>query len=184
MNPIIWRLMPVLLLVACHADETSNKPDTSSILAAAEQGDLQQLDQFLLGKQLVNMRDACLFTPLMKAALNGHYEAVVRLVEKGAGIDLVDKGGYTAMMLAASNNFHQIVEYLVNRGANINHVEHTHGWNALIWAAKRGHVQTVKVLLKHQPDKNIKDNVDKTALDYARQQHFEEVMALLGQQGK
>ncbi len=174
------RFLPcVLLLFSCQGSDAPNGTSSGSILSAAEQGDLQQLNHYLMGQQLVNLRDACWFTPLMKAALNGHLEAVKKLVEKGAEIDLMDKGGYTAMMLAASNNFHDIVDYLLQQGADVNHTEHTHGWTALIWAAKRGHVETVTILLKHQPNLEIQDGAEKTALDHAQEMQFEEVIALL-----
>lgn len=177
---ILSGLIPLLfLLVSCGGNNTPVEPPRITLLSAAEQGNLHQLDQFLVGTQLVNMRDACLFTPLMKAALNGHLEAVEKLVDKGAEIDLMDKGGYTAMMLAASNNFHQIVDYLILQGADVNHIENTHGWTALLWAAKRGHVETVRILRQHQADVQVRDDQQKTALDYAQEMQFHEVIALL-----
>jgi ankyrin repeat protein len=106
---------------------------------------------------------------------------VEQLLDSGADIDLVDKGGYSAMMLAASNNFHQVVDLLIRRGADIDLVEHTHGWTALIWSAKRGHLETVRVLLEHGADRNSADDEGKTALDHATQKQYDTVIALLGQ---
>ncbi len=137
------------------------------------------MDDFLKGSQLVNMRNACLWTPLMKASINGHIQAVKKLLSKGAEVDLTDKGGYSAMMLAASNNFYNIVSLLVTQGADINRVELTNGWTSLIWAAKRGHVETVKVLLKNNADISIRDNSGNTALDYARQNNITSLIVLL-----
>jgi len=91
----------------------------------------------------------------------------------------MDKGGYTAMMLAASNNFSEVVDLLIQNGGDINHIELTHGWSALIWAAKRGHRETVEVLLKHQPDKMLQDDEQKTALDHARENQFDGIVGLL-----
>jgi len=138
------------------------------------------MDDFLKGSQLVNMRNACLWTPLMKASINGHIQAVEKLLSnKGAEVDLTDKGGYSAMMLAASNNFHNIVSLLVTQGAEINRVEVTNGWTSLIWAAKRGHIETVKVLLKNNADISIRDGSGNTALDYARQNKLTSIIVLL-----
>ena len=165
------------LLAACNAEQ-SDKP-LPTLLDAAEQGDLASMDNFLQGRQLVNMRDACLFTPLLKAALNGHYQAALRLVNKGAEVDLVDKGGYSALMLAASNNFAQVVELLIEHGADINRVDHTRGWSALIWAAKRGHTATVSVLLKHGADRSLIDDAGKSALDYATSKGYADISSML-----
>jgi uncharacterized protein len=170
-------LVLLSVLLACNPDKP--EPPASTLLDAAEQGDLVLMDDFLKGSQLVNMRNACQWTPLMKAALNGQYEAVVRLLEKGAEVDLVDKGGYSAMMLASSNNFSEIVELLIQHGAEVNHIEYSHHWSALLWASKLGHLETVKVLLKHQADISLADDQNKTALDYARQNGFQQIVALL-----
>lgn len=165
-------------LAGCDSDPQSSAQPLS-LLDAAEQGDLPAMDDFLQGRQLLNMRDACLWTPLMKAALNGHYPAVRKLLDKGAEVDLVDKGGYTAMMLAASNNFADVVELLLENGAEVDHVEQTHGWSALIWSAKRGHIDTVKVLLQYHADRSIRDDKQMTALQYAAQHGFDGIVALL-----
>ncbi len=165
------------LFVACNAEQT-NQP-LPTLLDAAEQGDLASMDNFLQGRQLVNMRNACLFTPLLKASLNGHEQAALKLLEKGAEVDLVDKGGYSAMMLAASNNFAQVVELLIEHGADINRVDHSNGWSALIWAAKRGHTETVSVLLKHGADRSVIDDAGKSALDYAEAKGYADIVTML-----
>ncbi len=166
------------LLAACDVDQQSSD-ESLSLLDAAEQGDLPAMEDFLQGRQLLNMRDACRWTPLMKAALNGHYPAVKKLLDKGAEVDLVDKGSYTAMMLAASNNFADVVELLLENGAEVDHVEQTHGWSALIWSSKRGHIETVAVLLQHDADRFIRDDKNMTALQYAEQHGFDGIVQLL-----
>jgi len=115
----------------------------------------------------------------MKAALNGKTAAARKLLEKGASVDLVDKGDYSAMMLAASNNYADIVELLLQHGAAVNRVETTNGWTALIWAAKLGHDESVRVLLKYHADPSIKDFSGKTAADYARLNHLASTLKLL-----
>lgn len=166
------------MLSSCdNVPQEKNIPD---LIEAAEQGELQVMDEFLKGNQLVNMRDACLWTPLMKASLNGHYKAVVKLLNKGAEVDLVDKGGYSAMMLAASNNFYKVVELLIQQGADVNRIEISNGWTALIWASRLGHTETVRVLLKYQADSSIRDYSNTSAIEYAEQQELNNIQILLG----
>lgn len=179
MHPGMKHLFFLLLLFLLSACESEKEQLPPTLLDAAEQGNLPALDDYLKGSSLVDMRNACKWTPLMLAALNGHYEATEKLVDKGAEIDLVDKGGYSAMMLAASNNFPGIVELLLRHGADIDRVEHTNGWTALIWAAKRGHKETVESLLKNGADRNIQDFEKQTALDHARKFEHPAIVTLL-----
>jgi ankyrin repeat protein len=87
-------------------------------------------------------------------------------------------------MLAASNNHAAIVELLLLNGAEINHKEKTQGWSALIWSAKRGHLDTVKLLLTYKADKAIRDYKGMSALDWAVKSKHEEVVSLLQTQTK
>lgn len=182
-------LIPVLvtlaLLCGCgrSSDDSASSGAGDALLAVAEQGDLQALDKILARHRQPDVRDSCHWTPLMKAALNGHAAVVSRLLQAGAEVDAADKGGYTAMMLAASNNHADIVDLLLTRGAMVDHQEATKGWTALIWAAKQGHTATVKTLLAHGADPTLKDFDGKTAADWAREEGYGDVLALLGQKG-
>jgi len=177
MNKLI--LASILLSSAACSNRLDEQIDSVSLLEAAEQGDRQQVIRLLDEKQPVDMRDACMFTPLMKATLNGHLHTVNALVQAGAEIDLQDKGGYTAMMLAASNNFVELVDYLIEQGAEVDHIEKTHGWSALIWAANRGHADTVKHLLQHHANPDLRDHDGLSAADHARRGGHEAVLLLL-----
>jgi uncharacterized protein len=116
---------------------------------------------------------------LMKAALNGHHEAAKRLLEAGANVNQLDKGGYSALMLAASNDHADIVELLLTHGASIDQIEATGGWTALIWAAKQGHIDSVRALLKHHPNAEIRDFEGLTAQEWAQKTQHQEISALL-----
>ncbi|MGQ9830566.1 MAG: ankyrin repeat domain-containing protein [Thermochromatium sp.] len=150
-----------------------------ALIESSEQGDLNTVEQLLARHRQPDVRDGCGWTPLMKAALNGHAAIVERLLQAGAQVDAMDTGGYTAMMLAASNNHAAIVERLLEAGATVDHQESTRGWTALIWAAKQGHSATVRTLLEHQANPNIKDFDGKTAADWAREGGYTEILALL-----
>ncbi|WP_428624805.1 ankyrin repeat domain-containing protein [Sedimenticola sp.] len=173
-------LLPSLLcLAACSPSQNSTETGPPALITAAEQGDILKIEQLLANQDPVDSRDSCHWTPLMKAALNGHTKAAAELMDAGAGLDLVDKGGYTALMLAASNNHVELVKSLLARGANPNLQESTKGWTALIWAAKRGHLESVSALISAEADKEITDFNGNTARTWAKQNSHPEVIRLL-----
>lgn len=167
-----WILVCSLLISGC-----GQEPDPQAMLDAAETGDLALLDK-LLEVTPADQRDQCFWTPLMKAALNGHAQVVARLLEAGVDVNATDKGGYSALMLAASNNHAEIVAFLAANGANINQVELTNGWTALLWAAKQGHAETVAFLLQQGADITAADSDGATALSWAEENGHTQVVAL------
>lgn len=138
-------LAPPVIMLGLGTGEPE-APETPQLVLAAEAGDLQRLEMLLSDSSQVDLRDACRWTPLMKAALNGHQAVVERLLKEGADVNAQDKGGYTALMLAASNNHVEIVRMLAEAGADLNHREQTRGWTALGWAQRQGHAGMVDLL--------------------------------------
>lgn len=168
------------VLSACSkAPAEGNGDAPPALLAIAERGDLPALSALLDQRAEPDVRDACQWTPLMKAALYGHEEVARRLLAAGAHVEAVDKGGYSALMLAASNNHAALIELLHEHGADLNRQENTNGDSALIWAAKLGHTQSVSVLLSLGADASLRDHRGKTALDWARENTDDALVELL-----
>ena len=79
--------------------------------------------RFLCGSSIYyNTPDSLGYTKLHRAASNGQYKQVRRLVERGADVNIKTKWGWTwtAVMLAAGEGHREIVEYLHQAGADIN----------------------------------------------------------------
>ncbi|MEW8508313.1 MAG: ankyrin repeat domain-containing protein [Candidatus Thiodiazotropha sp.] len=172
-------LIPLLHGCANDASEVSGPDESPELLIAAEQGDLPTLTRLIENEAVVDVKDACLWTPLMKAALNGHLAAARRLIQAGADVNQTDKGGYSSLMLAASNDHPDMLGLLLDSGADIDQVETTRGWTALIWAAKLGHKDSVRRLLRYPVNREITDFNGKRAVDWARENRFQAIVSLL-----
>jgi hypothetical protein len=91
------------------------------------------------------------------------------LIEHGADVNAVDKGGTTALMVAADLAHADIVERLVEAGADI-HARDEDGRTALMEAAGSldNQVEMVTLLLKRGADKEVRDKYGRTAFSAIR----------------
>jgi ankyrin repeat protein len=71
-----------------------------------------------------------------------------------------------------------MVEYLCKKGANVN-AQNNDGATALITAAYYNLIDVAKVLIKYNSTKSLKDKYGNTALDYAMQYKYTEMISLL-----
>ena len=120
-------------------------------------------------------------TPLCKAAQNGHYTIIEKLLKKGAEVDHAGKDGRTALWLASrlercppdaegSDSIRytpeDIVELLVKYGANVN-ARSSKGHTPLIGATVAGRLAVVDHLLKRGADLKLADSYDQSPLMHA-----------------
>lgn len=136
-----------------------------TLLIQAVREDMPELfDALLKRRPRLDFRNRSGETAISIAAYLGKLDYVRRLAEAGAKIDFP---GWPPLAYAAFNNHPQVVEYLIEKGANINARTET-GATALFLAARYGHTDVVKLLLKHHADPSIADQRQETALDAAQ----------------
>ncbi len=141
--------------------------------AAAQRGELQKLKRLVERGQDVNQRDGYGTTPLMEAAWMGHTECMEYLLQNGAEVDVstaaiigdlegvrraVEAGhdvnqmdGYdrTPLIWAAIHGQIDCVEWLLQNGAQVDLGEDDdEQYTAMHYAAKGGHLQMMKTLVK------------------------------------
>jgi len=120
-------------------------------------------------------------TLLMIAAVYGHKEMVLLLLEWGANVNLTSTlDNYTALIFASENNEDdEIVDILLINGANVNAINDD-GDTAIILAAAYGNEEIVKLLLKKgATNVNAKNKYGVTALKAATRNHRTGVVKLL-----
>lgn len=133
------------------------------LMLAVRENNEQLLEQLILRRARLNVRNRDGDTALRMAAFGGKLAFVQRLVEAGAEVNMY---GWSPLSYAAFNGHAVIVEYLLKRGAEINATTEN-GFTALLIAARNGHLSVVDVLLKQKADPNIASENGETALDWA-----------------
>ncbi|MEM9484993.1 MAG: ankyrin repeat domain-containing protein [Cyanobacteria bacterium P01_F01_bin.116] len=102
---------------------------------------------------------------LIEATLAGDVEDVRQLLEQGTNPNLVYHTN-TALTYAARDGFTEIARLLIDYGADVNWID-GEGVTPLILASFKDHIDLVRLLLAHGADVTVRDQWNRTALDYA-----------------
>uniref|UniRef100_A0A3Q2XNQ3 Ankyrin repeat and sterile alpha motif domain containing 1B n=1 Tax=Hippocampus comes TaxID=109280 RepID=A0A3Q2XNQ3_HIPCM len=117
----------------------------------------------------VNCTDSSGYTPLHHAALNGHREVVLKLLQFEASANVADSKGCVPLHLAAWRGDVDIVRILIRHGPSrcqVNQQNHERE-TALHCAAQYGHLEVVSVLLQELTDPTMRNSRQETPLDLA-----------------
>ncbi|KAL5339546.1 ankyrin repeat-containing domain protein [Aspergillus crustosus] len=129
--------------------------NSSALFWAATAGSIGTLKQALLSAADFNTRDEYRLTPLIYAAIHGHFDVARLLIQHGADFYIEgrcskrpwDKCG-PALHEAASRGKTRVVQLLLDLGADVNHRGGAHG-HALEAAICAGDTHTVQVLVNN-----------------------------------
>ena len=105
-------------------------------------------------------------TLLMNATKRGDLKLVQQLLRQGVNPNSHDAVHNTPLTFAARDGRLHIAKALIEAGAHVNWVD-DEKVTPLILAAFKGHTDIVDLLLVHAADPMIRDQWDRTALDYA-----------------
>ncbi|GJL80750.1 MAG: hypothetical protein DHS20C01_03840 [marine bacterium B5-7] len=147
------------------ASDTFNLVLTSSI-----DGDKQQLRQIIEEGGSVDVVDRRGRSAVLVVTMQNNIRALRLLIELGASVDYYDETkssdviDQTAFLYAGAHGMNEALTHLINAGARPD-IYNYYGGTALIPAAEKGHVDTVKLLLeKSKIDVNHVNNLGWTAL--------------------
>jgi len=122
-------------------------------IAAAGEGELENVKKLMEEVDSVDVRDWDKLTALIPAASGGHLDVVKYLLEKGADVNASDKDGITALMEAAVMGHTHVLEYLIEHGAEVDETSSS-GVTALWLASGEGRTEVVEYLLNKGVDVN------------------------------
>jgi hypothetical protein len=149
------------------------KPGMNPLMQAAGVGNLTEIRRALQQGEDANADDETGWTALMIAAGTTQPESVLALLDAGVRVDQRDRHGDTALIGAASVRFNNlrvaagIVGSLLAHGATAEATNNL-GESALMWAARAGNPESIKVLIEAGANRARVDQSGHDALFYLR----------------
>jgi len=178
----------VLWKKGARVDKMMDFDSTLPLHHAASNGQAEMCE-FLIEKNCeVDALDKLKRTPLMDAAEVGCLEAVKVLLRYHANVDARDNEGFNALSYCIDfvskkeQRFYETAKYLVQSGANVNSEGKFARRTILHCAAAQGDKEFVHDLVENKVAKvRVKDNEEKTPVDYAVQTNNKELAEYLEQ---
>jgi ankyrin repeat protein len=201
-TPLMMAVMKKLpdvavLLLDKGADVNATAPNGANALTAAILGGHPKMVKLLLdhgakmdngkgdGKDALTMATigTCPdFTTGLKGATATQAERIATfklLLDRGADANIKLPEGYSPLLvLAESGGVAEAATLLLDYGAKVD-APNEKKITPLMAAAYSGNTEVARVLLKHGADRNLKSSAGKTALDYAREKSYEDIVKLL-----
>jgi hypothetical protein len=107
------------------------------------------------------------WTPLQRAAVNGHLAAIAALLKAGAHVDGADTAGNTPLLYAAASCHTAAVDTLLAAGADMHHVS-IDGTTALHCASANGRLEAARVLLEAGARAHVRNKCGDRPIDVVR----------------
>lgn len=100
------------------------------------------------------------------------------LVEKGVGMDMIDRMGDTPLHRAIYENRETLVGGIISSGFNVD-IVNIDGKAPMHVAVSCGNIKIVKMLIKAKANVNVRDKFFRTPIHYAVNKSHEEILKLL-----
>lgn len=158
---------------------TTDPSGNSLLMLAAQNGDTSTVEVLLINKANLLKKNKYGDTALLLAALRGHLNTVITLVNAGAEID---PEGWTPLIYAAFEGHAEIVRFLLTLDIDID-AQAENGLTALMAASRHGHLDIVQILLEHDAAVNLVNQNNLTAKDLATKAGNTEIADVLSRAG-
>ncbi|XP_019632032.1 PREDICTED: uncharacterized protein LOC109475709 [Branchiostoma belcheri] len=150
-----------------ESSSEDEEEDEEALGKAAEAGNTDRVKQLLAGGVNPNAAGGYWqWSPLHRAAWNGHHETVSVLLTAGADVNVRNYEQESPLHQAAENGHHETVSVLLTAGADVNARDK---WEdtPLHYAARWGHPKCAEILLQHGADAGLRNKDGETAEDIA-----------------
>jgi len=150
-------------MIAAGADVNAvNKRGGTALMYAATDGNPATLNALLSHGAAVNTRARNGWTALTLASARGHAGIVGKLLAAGADANTSDIYGWTPLMRAVYEDRFEVVRVLLGDKSLRLNAQDDRGETALHFAAARGSLEIVKLLLAHGADARATDSSGRT----------------------
>lgn len=168
-----------LLDNGANPDGDEQFPDSRPLFLAAHQGATDLVRLLLDYNADLETEDRMGLTALHWASREDRLETVQFLLSRGAEIDKSGLDEATPLYSAVSRGALQMTQLLLEGNADINARDGNFGQTALILAAKYSHVDILRVLLARGAEVYLRDYEGISALDWAKRNHRDDIVAIL-----
>ena len=165
----------LLLVVTLLCTSLFAQKDVFDISRSGTVEELEQL--YKETPEIINTKNEVGYTPLVLACYSGNEAVVSFLVDKVDNIDGTSTYG-TPLMAAVFKGYIKIVSILLKYGANPNMADDK-GTTAAHYAVMLKNYNMVEQLVRAKANFDLKDNADKSALDYAKSFNDEKLNKIL-----
>jgi len=181
-------LFATATLIGSQPDSKASDKPVVAFLEAVKAGDTSAVEAGLTAGIDVEAKDWAGWSALAWASLLLHNDIIVTLLDAGADIEYLSKGGKNSgrplMMAAKKYKGISTVKLIVERGADVNGTDQ-YGRTALMIAARYGRKEIVNYLLDQGADPNAQSRIDsvRSALSIALKRNHMDVAAQLQHAG-
>ena len=146
---ILFLCLILIMINQGRAQGTQNNDRVKLLWKAAQENDVTTLQKLIREGVNIEANDAKRRTALMIATHQQNNEAAKVLIDAGADVNALDDLHDSPFLYAGASGYTKIVSYCLQHGADFT-VFNRYNGTALIPACERGHVETVKELLKRK----------------------------------
>jgi ankyrin repeat protein len=133
------------------------------LIAAAQQGDLEKVQQLMAQGADVHATDRSGRTALIAAAYQNHLAVAQVLIDAGADVNVQDNTQQSAYLIPTADGYLELLRLTLAAGADVHSTDSYNG-TGLIRAADRGHVEIIRELLQTDINVNHVNRLGWTAL--------------------